>query len=130
MSLAAGVTMMGRKQAEALMESTCVITRSAGETVDHSTGATVPATTTTIYTGKCRLRMPDNRSNDVTAAAQMIAVQSPVLSLPVVGSEEVRTNDVAVVSSPLDAATVTVRITGLDVQTHATARRFPVEVSS
>jgi len=130
MSLAAGITMMGRKQAELLMESTCVIKRQTGTTPD-SNGVEVP-TYSTIYTGKCRLRMPDARPNTVVAAGQSIAVQAPILSIPVTatGSGNVRTDDIATISSPLDGNTVVARIAGFHSQTHSTARRFPVEVQS
>lgn len=120
---------MGRKQAEALMESTCVIVRRTfvtdGEGVDQPT-------ITTIYTGKCRLRMPDARQNDVAAAGQALGVQSPVLSIPVIafGSASVAPDDIATVTSPLDPVELVVRIAGIHSQTHSTARRFPVEVTS
>lgn len=132
MSLASGATMMGRKQAEALMDSTCVIVRAAGaDTVDPSTGAIVPGTPSIIYSGKCRLRVMTARARgDVVAAGQQVAVEMPILSLPVVGSEGVRANDVATVTTPLDAAIVVARVVAPNVQTHATARRFAVEVTS
>jgi len=131
MTLAAGVTLMGRRTAEALMDSTCVITRAGSPTVDPATGAETPSLTT-IYTGKCRLRMSDARSDEVAAAGQSIEVQSPILSLPVTatGSAAVRTDDVATITTPLDSNTVVARIAGFHTQTHSTARRFPVEVQS
>src|SRR4051812_47401929 len=124
MSLATGVTMMGRRQAEALMESTCVITRNNGLVTDQNTGVDSDDLET-IYTGKCRLRMQTSAPRQVVAAGQQVALQSPILSLPIDGSESVRTGDVAVITSPLDPATVTVRIAGTHSQTHSTARRFP-----
>lgn len=130
MSLATGVTLMGRKQAELLMESSCVITRQTGTSPDGN-GVEVP-TFSTIYEGKCRLRMQDARADTVAAAGQTVAIQSPILSLPVAatGSANVRTDDIATITSPLDANTVVARIAGFHTQTHSTARRFPVEVQS
>lgn len=129
-----GVTMMGRRQAEALMDSTCVITRPhVGEpTIDPETGQESTPAGVVVYTGKCRLRMSDARANGVALAGQQVAEQSPSLSLPVLadGSADVRTNDIAVVTSPLDPTSRTVRIAGMHSQTHATARRFPVEVTT
>lgn len=130
MSLASGATMMGRKQAEALMESTVVITRAGADTVNESTGAVVPGTASTIYTGKGRLRMSDARANEVVAAGQSVAVQQPILSVPVVGSEGVRVNDIATITSDLDTKVVVARIASMNAQTFATARRFQVEVLS
>lgn len=130
MSLATGVTLMGRRQAEALMESACVITRAGETTTDPVTGEDVP-TSTTIYTGKCRLKFPNAQATQVEAAGQLLATQFPVLSLPVDGSAGVLMDDVATVTSPLDPdVTVVARIAGLHSQTHATARRFPLEVLS
>lgn len=132
MTLAAGITKMGRKQAELLMESTVTITRKGGATTtDPETGVVSPSITT-IYEGKCRLRMPDARPTGVAAAGQSVEKQSPVLSLPIAaeGSVDVRPDDVAVVYSALDGYSVTVRIAGLHTQTHSTARRFPVEVET
>lgn len=131
LSIAAGAVMMGRKQAEALMGSTCVIKRQTGTSVSGTTGAETP-TYTTIYTGVCRLRMSDAKSNEVAAAGQAIEIQSPILSIPVAatGSASVLTDDIAVITSPLDANVITARIAGFHTQTHSTARRFPVEVQS
>lgn len=125
-----GITLMGRKTAEALMESTCVIKRQTG-TAPDSNGVEQP-TYATVYTGKCRLRITDARPNTVVAAGQSVAVQSPILSLPVTaaGSADVRVDDIATISSPLDGNTVVARIAGFHTQTHSTARRFPVEVQS
>lgn len=130
MTLASGITLMGRKTAEALMESTCVIKRKSGTAEDGN--GVVTDTFTTIYSGKCRLRMPDAHPNTVVAAGQSIEVQSPILSIPVTasGSGSVKSDDIATVSSPLDGNTVVCRIAGFHTQTHSTARRFPVEVQS
>lgn len=122
---------MGRKQAEALMESTCVIVRKGANTTDPATGVDSP-TLTTIYSGKCRLRLPNPESRDEAAAGQALERQRPSLSIPVTasGSAAVRTDDIVTITSPLDPATVVVRIAGFHSQTHSTARRFPVEVIS
>jgi hypothetical protein len=131
MSVATGTTLMGRKQAEALMESTCIITRKTGTTVDAS-GANVDVFAT-IYTGKCRLRFPFVRPQEVVAAGQTIAKDRGILSLPIAGSNAVLADDVATITiSPvLDPGTVvTARVEAQVAQTHATARRFPVSIVS
>lgn len=126
--MATGAVLMGRKVAESLMDSTCVIARQTGTTTDGQ-GVDVPVWTTQ-YTGACRLRFPDARANDVAAAGQALGVQAPVLSIPVTatGSDLVRVDDIATVT--IDGATVVARIAGIHTQTHQTARRFPVEVTS
>lgn len=119
---------MGRKQAEALMESAVVIKR-AGAPTEDANGVLTP-TYTTIYSGKCRLRITEARSDDVAAAGQALAKQSPILSIPVTatGSDLVRIDDIATITSPLDPAVTVARIAGIHSQTHSTARRFPIEV--
>lgn len=122
---------MGRKQAEALMESTCVITRVTSET-QNDDGSVTP-TLETIYTGPCRLRFPTVRPEVALVEGQSIVKDRGILSLPIAGSAGVRADDIAVVtlSAVLDpGSTVTVRIETPFTQTHSTARRFPVEVVS
>lgn len=110
------------------MESTCVIRRKTGTTEDAN-GSPVDVFTT-IYSGKCRLRVTEARSDEVAAAGQALSKQFPILSIPVTaaGSGDVRVDDVASVASPLDPYPTTARIAGVHSQTHSTARRFPVEV--
>jgi hypothetical protein len=130
--MATGTTLMGRKQAENLMESTCVITRKTGTTVDHDTSLDVD-TFDTIYTGKCRLRFPFIRPQQALAVDQQLVKDRGILSLPVVGSNTVQADDIATVTlSPvLDPDTViTGRIEAPMGQTFATARRFPFEVTN
>lgn len=132
MSMFSGMTLMGRTTAEALMESTCVITRVVPGTIDHNT-ALATDVTTTIYTGKCRLRFPTIRPIESLAEGQQLTKDRGQLSLPIIGSSSVRAGDVAVVtlSTTLDPGTVvTVQIQAPFTQTHSTARRFPVSVTS
>ena len=132
MSIAAGVTRMGRRQAEALMESTCTITKVATGNIDQETGLR-EQTTTTVYTGKCRLRLPNGTAVDVDAAAQILARQTPEISIPVEaeGSGDVRPDMiVTITANPLDTSVVgqQFRVRGIQFQTHATARRLQVEL--
>ncbi|MFN4000871.1 DUF6093 family protein [Microcella sp.] len=132
MSIAAGVARMGRRQAESLMESTCTITKVAADEIDPETGLRTQ-TTTTIYTGKCRLRLPSSWAADVDAAGQMLARQMPEISIPVeaAGSGDVRPDmSVTITANPLDTSVVgvTFRVRGIQFQTHSTARRLQVEL--
>lgn len=131
MSIAAGATTFGRSVAESLMESTCVITRTTGQT-QNSDGSTTPITLT-VYSGPCRLRFPSIRPEQSLAEGQSIVRDRGQLSLPVVGdSADVRADDIAVITlGALDPGTVvTARIESPFTQTHSTARRFPVEVTN
>jgi Family of unknown function (DUF6093) len=121
---------MGRKQAEALMESTCVITRVTGS-VQNDDGSKTP-TLGTIYSGPCRLRFPTVRPEQSLSEGQTLARDKGILSLPVSTSAGVRANDTATVTlGDLDPGTVVVgRIEAPFTQTHSTARRFPIQVVS
>jgi hypothetical protein len=126
--------LMGRAQAEALMESACTIRRVTGSTLDPLTGVATP-TSTVIYSGKCRLRFPFVRPEVVLAAGQTLAKQRGILSIPVgaTGSANVLTDDVVTLDgNPLDSALVgtLMRVEGPFAETHATSRRFPVEILS
>jgi hypothetical protein len=134
MSIFQGLAGMGQRQAEALMESTCVITRAGTPTVDHSTGATTSADVT-IYTGKCRLRFPFVRPQQADAAGQVVEKARGILSLPISdpATALVRTGDVATITvNPADPGSVGMkfRVESPFAETHATSRRLPVEVIS
>lgn len=125
-------TLQARAFAEALMESACVVTRKSGVTRDDSTGIETP-TYDTVWSGPCRLRFPFVRPSEQEAVSQTFAEQRGILSVPVVGTELIQTNDIVTVTvSPLDVGMVgkTFRVQGPFFETHATARRLPVQVVS
>lgn len=122
----------GRALAASLMESTCEITRAGEPVVDPDTGILTPSTTV-IYTGQCRLRFPYVRPQQLLADGQQLAKDRGILWLPVDGSADVRADDVATLTvNPLDPGQVglRLRIEAQFVETHATSRRFPIEVIS
>lgn len=127
----------GRQMAEDRMRSTCRVQRPSGDQVLGDDGE-FHTPMTTIYEGKCRLRMVSAVTSDIEAATQLFVGQSAVLSLPVLTSGDVRVNDVATFLSSedpdddLDPALIgqVVRITGRHYDTDATARRLPVEMVS
>ncbi|MHB9004002.1 MAG: DUF6093 family protein [Coriobacteriia bacterium] len=132
MSVADGATLMGRRQAEALMTSTCEITRVTGRTLSESTGQYTDVTAV-VYSGKCELRFDSAKLNEVDGQGQILVEQSPVVKLPVDGSADVKVGDVGTLTGhPLDSGLVglTFRVAGLHSKTRATARRLPVEVLS
>lgn len=118
-----------RAQAESTMVDSCVITASVAGAWDDATGTYGDPTDTTVYEGKCRLRMPRTTGSRVEAGGATWAVDDGVLSLPVDGSEDVTSGHVAVVTLSNDpAATVTVTVQAGHVQTHSMARRLPVKL--
>lgn len=129
--MASGITLMGRKQAEALMQSTVIVTRKTGSSVDHATGLEVD-TFDTIYSGKCRLQFVFVRPEQANVSGQELAHERGVLSLPIIGSNGIKADDLATVTiGALDpGTTVSGRIESPFAKTHATARRFPLEITN
>lgn len=129
---AESVIVAGRRFQESQFVSACVIRRASGQTFNEATGQYVPIYAT-VYEGACLLKFASGSVREVDAQSQQLVRQSPVLKLPVAGSEGVRVDDVAeITANPLDAGRVglKVRIAGDHVGTLTTARRFPVEVVS
>lgn len=129
-----GITRMGRRQAEALMGSMCVISRKTGTVRDETTAKDTDVFTP-IYTGKCRVSFPNTRAYGLSAGSQSFERQLPTVSIPVeaAGSADVHVNDVVLITAnPLDAGMVGVRfrVAGIHSMTQGTARRLPVEVLS
>lgn len=132
MSIAAGVTNLGRLQAEALMTATGTIERVTGTIEDPDTYETVN-TTDVIYDGKCRLRITKSVQGAPGSIPGAVAIKDElILSIPVdaPGSGDVRPNDLWMcATNPTDPSIVglVLRITGVHHGTYMTARRFPVE---
>jgi hypothetical protein len=125
--------MAGRRAAEALMVSKVKITRAGGQPVlDEDTGDYVYPPPTVVYTGKCRLRLPNLNVKQVDAAGQQLVVQQSVLSIPL-AAVGVKPNDVAEIThNQLDESLSgqKFRIVGNSEQTISTARRFSIERTS
>jgi len=114
------------------MESTCRITRAGEDVVDQDTGIITPSSTV-IYTGPCRLRFPYVRPQQVLADGQQLGKDRGILWLPVEGSSTVKADDIATITANPDDPDMVgyqVRIESQFVETHATSRRFPIEVIS
>lgn len=112
------------------MTTTCVITRTIEEALDEQT-LRYPETTSTVYTGPCKVRFESARVFNRDVAGQVVGEQLPVLFLPVATSTEVDRGDVATITAnPEDPSLVgmRIRINGQHAQTYATARRMPGEV--
>lgn len=132
MSIAGGTTRLGRRHAESLMVSKCVITRTSDPTFNESTGEYTP-TVTTVYSGKCEFRFNSTAFREVDGQSQLLTEQQPMLKLPVEGSAGVRVDDEGVLTEhPMDTgkAGMTFRIAGEHSKTFATSRRLPVEVTT
>lgn len=121
-----------RSQAESMMTSACIISRAGDKVFNEETGE-YETPYTTIYEGKCRYKFGGTQASLVDAQSQKLVEQAITLSLPVsaAGSSDVRPDDVSeLTANPFDPAMIGMkaRIAGIHFQSHATARRFPVQV--
>lgn len=115
------------------MKDACIIRRKTGDTPDPDNKLKRIPIYDTIYTGKCKLQQGNAGPNEATVPGQSLAVQSPELHLPLVGSEDVLPGDVAEITAvdPVvgDPALIGRKYTvkGVAGKSFATARRLPVE---
>lgn len=120
----------GRAVAESLMTGTCTITRPGVPSPENWNPVTLQhdLTPVTAYTGKCRLRPTGQQDRGTDAAGQMFVESSYVLSLPVIGSEDVQKDDTVTMTSTddpeLDGRKFTIVVD--PAYQHGTARRIPV----
>lgn len=79
---------------------TCTITRAVAASTDKTTGATVPTTTLTIYTGICRLQQPPDQAATGTDQGEAYRLMTRRgLQLPVVESADVRPDDIVTMTA-------------------------------
>lgn len=121
-----------RAQAESTLRATCRITR-AGEPVWNPVTLQNDESPVTSYEGPCRVRAAGTQDAAADAADQALLESRYILSLPIVGSEDVRGGDVAeILTSPDDTALVgrMFTVTSVPAQSDAAVRRIPVLVTS
>jgi uncharacterized protein DUF6093 len=125
----ASVLARSRAAAEAGMVDTCTITRAATTFTNPDTGQTTTSTTT-VYTGACRVqqRVPGGaRTTDVGEAHQLMLRMEVQLPMSVTG---VKVGDTVTVTASVhdaDLAGRRFRVRELAHKTEATARRLGVE---
>lgn len=120
-----------RAEAEALMVDACTIgVESRSDVLEEETGEYELIVAEPVYSGKCQFKPGGTANREVDVAGQQRVETAAVLKLPVVGSELVTKNMIAIfTSSEHDPALpgVRVRITGPFHSSYATTRRFAVE---
>jgi hypothetical protein len=127
---AGDLVIRGRVAAGRLMVDTCTITRVTGQSVNPNTGA-VTDTTTTIYTGKCRVQTSGQgaQSSPVTPGEAFIRLLSVEIQLPITVTGLQVADKITVTASVMDADLVgrVFHIRDLAHKSHATARRVQVQ---
>lgn len=131
----------GRALAESLMQSTVRIRRRSIERVRNPATGREEYAWAVVYEGPGRLRADAAQPQDSDAAGQQVTDRQMRVSLPIGAhpriitgaSADVEVEDVGVlIANPGDPASVGLefRVRDGHVQTHSTARRIPVEVTS
>jgi hypothetical protein len=131
-SMAADAVAVGREAAESLMVDACTITRAStgAPVVNSNDGTLTPQAPVVVYTGKCRIQLPDTMDKPAETGGEYLSTQSALVSLPVTGSEAVTVGDVVTVTSStldVDLTGITYVVRGLHRKSHATARRLRCE---
>ena len=123
----------GRALAEALMTSTCIITKDGdGEPeFDNGTGQYEDPDRVTVYEGKCRVQVRGDRtgSSEFETGDREVSTHEPELQLPIAGTGAVSVDQQAkILTNPLDDSLVdrVFTIVGRLEKTHATMRRLRV----
>lgn len=121
------ITLRGRGAAEKLMVDACTIKRRSGSTVDPETGIITP-TYSTIYTGKCRLKLPTATARPLVVGEAQEFTQHPTLSLPAL-TTGVEIDDLVTITASAVMPLLVGRkfhVRAKPGQTHQTAARFEI----
>jgi len=119
----------GRAAAEALMVDACTVARK-GEKTLAADNIRYEYPETQVYSGKLRIRAPNQAPWVQEATGQVITWSQFTFSFPVAESAGLRQGDVVTITAcELDPGLVgmQVRLAGRAGQTHSTARRWRVE---
>lgn len=129
---ATSVTLRGRVSAEARMVDTCTVQRVTGSSTDQDTGVVTP-TTTTIYTGKCRIRQAVEVGRPLDSGQAQRYMQHSILSIPIASAVLLVDDVVTITASALTANLVgrTWHVRAVSGDTNTTAARYEIaEVTS
>lgn len=129
---ATSVTLRGRAFGEARMLDTCAVTRPGTPTTDPDTGVVTPSSTT-IYTGNCRIRQAVVIDRPLESGQAQRYVQHSILSLPITAPALLTDDIVTFTASALTPilAGRTWHVRGLSGDTNATAAKYEVtEITS
>lgn len=118
----------GRAAAEARMTDTCTIARVTPVRTNSSTGV-ITTSSETIYSGKCRVAVPDMAAATREAGGQQVVVQQFVVSVPISVTTVKPGDVVTVTAAPYDGALVnkTLRVRDVPYGSQLTARRLSCE---
>lgn len=124
---ATSITLRGRAAVEQLLVDTCTITRVTGSSAGTGAGQIVP-TYSTIYTGRCRLKLPVAVARPVEVGEAQEFSQHPILSLPAT-TTGIEVDDILTITASQLMPSLVGRVFHIRAkpgQSHMTAARFEV----
>jgi len=118
-------------EAESMMTDTCTITRPGDGTFNDTTGEYTTAASTTVYSGKCRIRTRSLgflRDRQTETGEELTTIWPYIVAIPA-GTADIQVLDVVTVSSAVDPllAGVTLRVRIANAGTATTARKLDCE---
>lgn len=126
------VTQRGRLFALARMLDTCTVTRLTGSSTDPETGVVTP-TTSTVYTGRCRIRQAIVMDRPLSSGEAQRYIQHSILSIPTTAALLLSDDTVTITASALTPILVgrTWHVRATSGDTNSTASRYElVEITS
>lgn len=116
-----------REQAESLMLDQCTISRPGAPVTDPDTGV-VTNTSTSVYSGKCKVQSKDSSTSSPEAGGHSFTVVSRQVHVPA-GSADVRDDDVITITAATLPQLVgkVYRVDGFTPDSFDTAFRLPVK---
>jgi hypothetical protein len=130
MSIQAAVA-RARQLAETLMVDACTITRQTGETT--GAGGVITPTTSTLYTGKCRVQFKPMQGNGADVGEAYLLLVRREVQLPMSVTGLLEGDRITITASALDPDLVgkVYVVRDVEAKTHLSARRVTVlEVTS
>lgn len=122
------VLLRGRRAAEDLMVDACTITRTASVSTNSETGA-VTRTTTTVYTGKCKVSINSKTARPDNVGEDQLFLFRVQLQLPV-SAVGVQIDDQALITSSVNDVELAGRTFAIRETAHGsfiTSRRLMAE---
>jgi Family of unknown function (DUF6093) len=96
----------GRRQAEALMLDSCTIRPVLDNVTDPVTGVVTPSYGPVSYTGKCKIQAEAPVRSNPAAGEHVWVLGRTAIHLPVVGSGDVASNQLVVITASVDPSNV------------------------
>jgi hypothetical protein len=121
----ASVLARGQAKAAEGMADACTITRVTGRSTNTTTGAVTP-TTSTLYTGKCRIQQAQAQAQREDIGEDHLLLLRLEVQLPVVGTEALAVGDLITITAAVNDADLVgrvLRVHDLAHKSEATARR-------